>query len=72
MEGEGEAAEGLLDCVLVVGAYVGCACCWERGPLCVGEEGCEVIVVLGRGRRRRREFEKSAGEGVELAMDWTG
>jgi hypothetical protein len=71
VQGEGEAPEGLLDCVFVVRAYVGCACQWERGPLCVGEEGCEVIVVLRRGWGRRRELEKSASEGVELAIDWT-
>lgn len=69
---EGEVPEGLLNCVFVVSAYVGSACHREGGPLCVGEEGCEVIVVLRWRGRRRRKLEKAASEGVELAMEWTG
>lgn len=65
MQGECEAAQGLLDCVFVVGAYVGSAGGGEGDAVGVGEEGGEVMVVLGGGCWRRGEFEEATGEGSE-------
>lgn len=62
VQGEGEAAEGLLDGVFVAHAYVGCAGFRQGNSIGVGEEGGEVMVVLGGSGWWRWEFEEAAGE----------
>lgn len=65
VQGEGEAAEGLLDSVFVMCAYVGCTGFRKGNSIGIGEEGGEVVVVLGGSGWWRWEFEEAAGEGGE-------
>lgn len=72
VQGEGEAAQGLLHEVFVVRAYVGCAGWGKCDALGVGEKGGEVVVVLGGRWWWRGEFEEAAGEGgyCWIKADW--
>lgn len=73
VQGEGEPVEGLLDGVFVVRADVGGAGFGEGDAIGVGEEGCEVMVVLRWSGWWWREFEEAAREGRDycIGVYWT-
>lgn len=73
VQGEGEAVEGLLDGVFVVRADVGGTGFREGDAIGVGEEGCEVMVVLRWSGWWWWEFEEAAREGGNccISVYWT-
>lgn len=65
---EGGGTEGSLNDILVVCAYVGRSGRRERSPLCVDEEGGEVMMVCRWVWWRGGELEETAREGMQLTM----